>query len=258
MDHELIKFSSLTSAIIIGLIIGLRHSTDGDHIIAISTLAKEYKNIFKSLWIGVSWGLGHSTPLMILGVLILISKQAMMDIYNSISVYFEFGVAIMLVILGIQVFWKIYKGDFHTHSHEHDGLGHTHVHGSHQHDNENNNEHFHKKHGFFPELIPFFRVKSYVIGLIHGLAGSAAVMLAILPTTPNISTGIMFLLFFSIGTMISMSIMTIIMSIPFVFTESNRFTNPIISIFGILSIVLGVALGSDIAIGTNFTEFLWY
>ena len=52
----------------------------------------------------------------------------------------------MLVILGIQVFWKIYKGDFHTHSHEHDGLGHTHVHGSHQHDNENNNEHFHKKH----------------------------------------------------------------------------------------------------------------
>ena len=242
MDHELIKFSSLTSAIIIGLIIGLRHSTDGDHIIAISTLAKEYKNIFKSLWIGVSWGLGHSTPLMILGVLILISKQAMMDIYNSISVYFEFGVAIMLVILGIQVFWKIYKGDFHTHSH----------------DNENNNEHFHKKHGFFPELIPFFRVKSYVIGLIHGLAGSAAVMLAILPTTPNISTGIMFLLFFSIGTMISMSIMTIIMSIPFVFTESNRFTNPIISIFGILSIGLGVALGSDIAIGTNFTEFLWY
>ena len=151
MDHELIKFSGLTSAIIIGLIIGLRHSTDGDHIIAISTLAKEYKNIFKSLWIGVSWGLGHSTPLMILGVLILISKQAMMDIYNSISVYFEFGVAIMLVILGIQVFWKIYKGDFHTHSHEHDGLGHTHVHGSHQHDNENNNEHFHKKHGFFPE-----------------------------------------------------------------------------------------------------------
>ena len=89
MDHELIKFSSLTSAIIIGLIIGLRHSTDGDHIIAISTLAKEYKNIFKSLWIGVSWGLGHSTPLMILGVLILISKQAMMDIYNSISVYFD-------------------------------------------------------------------------------------------------------------------------------------------------------------------------
>ena len=103
-----------------------------------------------------------------------------------------------------------------------------------------------------------FRVKSYVIGLIHGLAGSAAIMLAILPTTPNLSTGILFLLFFSVGTIISMSIMTIIMSIPFVFTESNKFTSPIISIFGALSIGLGLALGSDIAMGTKFTEFLWY
>ena len=83
-------------------------------------------------------------------------------------------------------------------------------------------------------------------------------MLAILPTTPNLSTGILFLLFFSVGTIISMSIMTIIMSIPFVFTESNKFTSPIISIFGALSIGLGLALGSDIAMGTKFTEFLWY
>jgi len=257
MEHGLIEFSGIISAITIGLIIGLRHSTDADHIVAISTLARDYKNIYKSLWIGISWGLGHSTPLMILGILILLSKQAIMNFYESIAVYFELGVAIMLIILGIQVFWKIYKGAFHTHSHGHDGLDHTHIHGSHKHDLENFDQHYHKKHGFFPELFPFFRVKSYVIGMIHGLAGSAAVMLAILPITPNFITGVIFLMLFSIGTMISMSLMTIIMSVPFAFSNSNRITGPIISVFGILSIVLGLALGSDIAIGTNFTDYLW-
>ena len=72
MEHE-IAISGITSALFLGLIIGLRHSTDGDHVVAVSTMARDYKSVFRGLWVGVSWGLGHSTPLLLLGILIPVS-----------------------------------------------------------------------------------------------------------------------------------------------------------------------------------------
>mgnify|MGYP006159529651 CR=1 FL=1 len=259
MIADSIAFPGITSAILIGLIIGLRHSTDGDHIVAVSTMARDYKSIFKGLWIGVSWGLGHSTPLIVLGILILLFKKTVMDVYQSVAGFFEFGVAIMLVLLGLQVFWKIKHGEFHVHGHQHDNEDHKHLHGTHGHNNPAQDPHEETKHGLFPELIPFFRLKSYMIGLLHGLAGSSAVMLAILPTTPDFKSGVLFLIFFSIGTMISMAIFTVIISTPFAITsKSDRLSNIIISTAGLLSILLGLALGSDILFGTNMTGILWY
>jgi ABC-type nickel/cobalt efflux system permease component RcnA len=258
---ESIPLTGFGSALILGLIIGLRHSTDGDHIIAVATMARDYKSLFKGLWVGVSWGLGHSTPLLILGIIILLLKEAVLDFYESVATYFEFGVALMLIFLGLQVFWKIYKGEFHIHDHynEHDQEEHKHIHGSHAHEVEGDNAHNANKHGPFLISIPFFRLKSYIIGFIHGLAGSAAVMLAILPTTPNFMTGILFLLLFSIGTMISMALFTIVVSAPFVASAKSETTsNVIISIAGVLSIALGCALGSDILFKTDFTGILWY
>ena len=256
MEHEIIQISGIISALFLGIILGFYHSTDGDHVVAVSTMAKDYKNIFKSLWIGFSWGLGHSTPLIILGTLILILKEGLMNIYETVSIYFEFGVAIMLILLGAQVFWKLFNGSVHTHSHNHDGT-HTHLHGSHSHSDNSENGHHDENHPFL-SLFPFFRPKSFIIGLIHGMAGSAAVMLAILPTTPSIFTGFIFLLLFSVGTMLSMSILTIVLAFPFRFSNSDNLSNYIIGIFGFLSILLGMALGSDIAFNTNFTGFLWY
>ncbi len=256
MDHELIQFSGIISALFLGLIIGLVHSTDGDHIVAVSTMAKDYKNIIRSIWIGISWGLGHSAPLIILGTLILILKESLMNFYSSVAVFFEFGVALMLILLGLQVFWKLKKGAVHTHSHDH-GKGHTHLHASHSHLDRLPNDHHDERHPFLT-LFPFFRPKSFFIGLIHGMAGSAAVMLAILPTTPSIWTGFIFLLLFSVGTMMSMAIMTLILALPFRFTSSTSAGNYIIAFFGTITIVLGIALGADIALGTDFTGVLWY
>ena len=197
---------------------------------------------------------------LILGILILLVKQTVMDLYESISVFFEFGVAVMLLFLGLQVFWKMYRGQFHVHAHEHDGESHKHLHGSHQHEGDNSDSpHQENRHGFFPELIPFFRVKSYAIGIIHGLAGSAAVMLAILPTSKNFLSGFILLVSFSLGTMISMAVMTVVMSFPFVVSSrSDKIGNGLISIAGLLSIVLGMALGSDVIFETNLTGILWY
>jgi ABC-type nickel/cobalt efflux system permease component RcnA len=161
----------------------------------------------------------------------------------------------MLVLLGLQVFYKLFKGSVHIHSHEHDEA-HTHLHGSHDHNNDSI-DHHDQRHPLLT-MFPFFRPKSFVIGLIHGMAGSAAVMLAILPTTPSIFAGILFLILFSVGTMLSMAIMTIILALPFRYNSSEKISNYIIGFFGLLSVALGAALGSDIAIGTSFTDVLWY
>jgi ABC-type nickel/cobalt efflux system permease component RcnA len=258
MDHELIQFSGILSALFLGIILGLSHSTDGDHVVAVSTMARDYKNIMKSIWVGISWGLGHSTPLLILGILILIIKESLMSFYEKIAVYFEFGVAIMLILLGIQVFWKLRQGIFHTHSHDHDKNKHTHMHASHSHNDNQESEHYENEPHPLLTMFPFFRPKSFIIGLIHGMAGSAAVMLAILPTTPSLFTGLLFLLFFSFGTMMAMAMMTLVLAVPFKYTNSNKFGNYVVAVFGTLSILLGIALASDIGLGTSYTDVLWY
>ena len=259
MGQEAIQFSGFLSALFLGLIIGLRHSTDGDHVVAVSTMARDYRSVVKGLWVGVSWGLGHSTPLLRLGILILAIKQSVMDLYQSVAVVFEFGVALLLIFLGAQVFWKMYRGEFHVHEHEHDKAAHTHVHGSHGHADIVDTPHDHSRHGPFPEIFPFFRLKSYAIGVMHGLAGSAAVLLAILPTTPGFFVGFIFLLCFALGTMISMAVMTMVLSLPFALSaRPNRIGTIVMSIAGTLSVLLGLTLGSDILLGTTFTEYLWY
>lgn len=259
MGEETIRFTGIYSALIFGLIVGLRHSTDGDHVVAVSTMARDYRSVFKGLWIGVSWGLGHSTPLLFLGILILFMKNSLMDSYNAIAPVFELGVAVMLILLGLQVFWKIYRGQFHVHRHDHDGGEHKHLHGSHGHQNDSDIPHASSRHGIFPQLIPFFRLKSYAIGVVHGLAGSAAVLLVILPTTPDLFSGMIFLLFFSLGTMASMALMTVVLSLPFaISSKSNNLGNVIICIAGLLSVTLGLVLASDILLNTTFTEHLWY
>ena len=258
MEQEIIQFSGILSALFIGLLIGLKHSTDGDHIVAISTIVRDYKKIINAVWVGISWGIGHTIPLMILGTIILLLKENFLDLYMHIARYLECGVAIMVIILGLQVFWKLYKGSFHFHSHDHDGLSHTHIHGSHAHNTQAKDFHHGENHSFFMNFIPFLSTKSFFIGFVHGLAGSAAVLIAILPNTPNFFSGIIFLIFFAVGTVVAMAIMTIVLSLPFRYLKSSLIGNSLISVFGMLSIILGLSLGSDLTLGTHFTEFLWY
>ncbi len=259
MEHEVLEISGVFSAILVGFLLGLRHSIDGDHIVAISTLSRDFNKYIKNLWIGISWGLGHSTPLILIGISVLLFKDIFYDIYEPISLYFEILVSVMWIVLGIQVFWKLYKGNLHIHIHDHDGVSHTHLHSNHMHDQKSNEHKTDHGHNFFSDYMPFFRQKSYLIGFVHGLAGSAAVLLAILPTSPTFTSGILYLFFFCIGTIISMSFMTLLFSAPFrVKSDSRIFENSLISLAGTLSVILGLMLGSDLIFGSEFTSFLWY
>ena len=232
--------SGALAAILLGFLLGLKHATDADHVIAISTVVKEYKNAFKGLWIGISWGLGHTAPLIILGFIILISKDSVMDFYEDIAHYFELGVAVMLILLGLQVYWNLRRSTLHVHDHAHDGSSHLHIHGTH---GSADPEYIEENHSIFSFGNPTFRIKSFVIGMIHGLAGSAAVMLALLLTIDSTIVGLTYLILFGVGTILSMSIITIALSVPFALSTNHQRLNTGVSLIaGSGSVLFGLYL----------------
>ena len=245
--------SGALAALVLGFLLGLRHATDADHVVAVSTIATEYRNAWRGIWVGASWGLGHTTPLLIVGVVILMFKSVVLDRYETVAPFFEFGVGIMLVLLGAQVFWNIKRGKMHVHRHEHDDDPHLHIHGTH---GSNEADDVEEDHGFFRPGKPFFRFKSYMIGIVHGLAGSAAVMLILLPSITSFWAGIGFILLFGLGTIISMGVITLLIGIPFSISgTSGRLNRMVAGVAGGASLVFGIALMSDIALGTALIPF---
>tara|TARA_B110000116_G_scaffold145161_1_gene125751 strand:- start:3889 stop:4668 length:780 start_codon:yes stop_codon:yes gene_type:complete len=243
----------LAAAIVLGFLLGLKHATDADHVVAVATIVNDSKNIRRGLWIGASWGIGHTTPLLVIGILILLFKEVLLAQYERVEHVFEFGVGIMLVFLGLQVYWNLRKSQLHAHEHDHDDGRHVHIHATHD-----STEDLHEKadHGFLHFGKPVFRVKSFVIGMVHGLAGSAAVMLALLPTISSFWIGVLYLILFGVGTVLSMSLITLLLGIPFALTgSSKKLYASVTGIAGTVSIVFGVALMSDIAYGTSLLPF---
>ena len=245
--------SGYLAALALGFLLGLKHATDADHVVAVSTIATEYRNAWRGIWVGGSWGLGHTTPLLLVGVIILIFKSVVLERYETVAPYFEFGVGIMLVLLGAQVFWNLKRGRLHVHRHEHDDDPHLHIHGTHS---PAESAEVEEKHGFFRPGKPFFRVKSYMIGVVHGLAGSAAVMLVLLPTISSFWVGIGYIILFGVGTIVSMGIITVLLGIPFSISGSfGRVNSMVAGVAGVASLAFGVGLMSDIAFGTAIMPF---
>ena len=239
--------SSALVALSLGLLLGLRHATDADHVVAIATIVSEYRNAWRGIWVGASWGLGHTTPLLIVGTAVLFLKGTVAEQYDRVSPYLEFGVGIMLVFLGMQVFWTLRRRRFHLHEHLEEVNPHVHLHG-HQTEMEPVEE---ADHGFFRPGKPFFRLKSYLIGTVHGLAGSAAVMLVVLATDEVTSfwVGIFYILIFGVGTIISMGALTLLMGIPFAVSgQFQRLNAAIAGVAGTGSIVFGVFLMYRLAV----------
>jgi ABC-type nickel/cobalt efflux system permease component RcnA len=234
----------------LGLLLGLKHATDADHVVAISTIVSEYRNAWRGIWVGASWGLGHTTPLLALGTLILLLRGSFMDRYSDAAPYLEFLVGIMLVFLGLQVFWNLRKKRLHLHEHLEEEHPHAHIH-AHAPGEETADSRREGIHHFFSPGKPFFRLKSYVIGIVHGLAGSAAVMLAVLASDAisNFWVGIWYILLFGVGTILSMSLITLVLGIPFAVTgQYERINRTVAGVAGTASIAFGVFLMYDLAV----------
>ena len=236
----------LNTALLLGLFLGFKHATEADHVVAVSTIVSENKNPLRGIWVGVSWGLGHTTPLLLVGVAILLLKTPLPESYSLIL---EFGVGIMLVALGLQVFWSLRRREIHVHTHRHGEETHLHFH---SHLPESSGQ---EHHGLMNIGKPEFRLKSYAIGVMHGLAGSAAITLLVLSTIEGFWRGMAYLLAFGVGTIVGMGALTLLLGVPFAFSRnSERGIRFIKGVAGTGSIVFGVLLMAGIGPANTFSS----
>jgi len=232
MEEQLAELG-LLAALVLGILLGSKHSLDPDHVVAVSTIVSEYRNPLRSFWVGISWGLGHTTTLLILGIVIIALR---LTIPERMALAFEFAVGVMLVGLGIQVIYSFRKKKVHQHAHGHEEEAHHHFH-SHSKSPEHVPEH-HNTHGIGK---PFLRRKSYLIGLVHGVAGSAALALLVLASIESPLAGMAYILLFGLGSVISMGIMTMIIGLPFMISTGRlpNLDRTVQFVVGSLSILFG-------------------
>jgi sulfite exporter TauE/SafE len=213
----------------VGLILGVRHALDADHVVAVSTIVSKNKNLFKSSLLGAAWGLGHTSTLLLVGLVVLIFK---LSIPTKIALSMEFAVGIVLVILGLSVTKEFFLDKIHLHPHEHKSSIHLHLH---SHKARPNHSH---EHQMKPEH------KTFIIGMIHGLAGSAALMLLVLTTVSTLYQGILYILIFGLGSILGMVVISTIISLPFTYTTAkfDELNYRLRLTAGFISILLGIAI----------------
>ncbi len=219
---------SAVAVLLIGFVFGLYHAIEADHLAAVSAIVSEHKNILTASIIGGFWGLGHTISLFIVGALVIFVK---FQISESTEGILEGIVGVMLVILGLNAVRKIFSAEkVHTHTHEHNGVEHSHPH---THANEASETSHHR-----------FAPRSIVVGMIHGLAGSAGLMLLVLPTIPSPAVALLYIAIFGIGSIAGMMIMSIFMGLPlYVTAERYGVLNKVIrGAAGAFSLVWGILL----------------
>ncbi len=211
-----------------GFILGLKHALDADHVVAVSTIVSQTKSLRKSSVFGLLWGVGHTTTLFLVGFFILTLKLV---IPVKLALSFEFLVGIVLVIMGADILIKIRREKLHLHKHEHNNKAHVHLH---KHKETNEHHHHHK---------------SFIVGMIHGLAGSAALVLLVLSTVKSTSQGLLFILIFGVGSIAGMFVTSAIVGLPFVLTSKfDRINEGVKIAAGTISIILGLTIIYEIGV----------
>ncbi len=234
-ELEETKSVSAMAILGLGLVIGLRHALDTDHLAAVSTIVSERKNLFSSLLIGGLWGLGHTVSLLIAGIAVIFLNLKIEKYEKPL----EFCVALMLIGLGLNVLIKLARGG-RLHFHEHEHGGHRHVH-PHIHDGKPEPEP-HTHHGLKLSFRPM------VIGLVHGLAGSAALMLAVLATIKSTALAFGYIVIFGIGSIGGMMIMSLVLSLPLHLTAASftRTNMAVRALAGVFSLGFGLFMAYEI------------
>ena len=227
---------SLAAVLSIGLVFGLKHATEVDHVVAISTIVSRHKNVFRSAVVGALWGAGHTVSLPIVGVIVLLLRVA---IPERVSGWLEFGVALMIISLGVSALWRATRtnSEVHVHQHSHDGLSHTHVHF-----HEDENKHNPKTAAAHSHAVSRIGWKPVLIGMMHGLAGSGALTLLVLTQISSALLGLLYVATFGVGSILGMLLMSGLIGLPFAFTSGrlNHIHQGLQTVAAVFSICFGV------------------
>jgi high-affinity nickel permease len=212
----------------VGFLLGLRHALDSDHLAAVSTVLAERPSLLASGAVGLWWGIGHTLTLLLVGSIVLAWE---LHIPAGFELIAESGVALLLIVLGGTLALKLYRERWHVHSHfHHDGQPHVHFH-SHQQQEDHRHRHWMAQ-----------SIRPLCIGMAHGLAGSAAVILIILATTKEMGAGLLSILVFGVGSIVGMMVIGLTISVPVIYSRSisQRLFGAVQGLASLASVSVGV------------------
>ncbi len=217
----------------LGFLLGMQHALEVDHIAAVSTIAARRSGVADIVKHGLTWGLGHTLTLFLFAGLALVIGHS---IPEQIAQPLEGAVGFMLVALGGHLLWRLWRDRVHVHVHQHgDGVRHLHLH-SHadrlSHDAPTAHRH---EHGF--------RWRTLLVGLMHGMAGSAALLVLAVSQAPSPAQGLLYVALFGLGSMVGMGALSAVIAVPVVIsarslTTANRLLQGAV---GVLTIAIGVS-----------------
>lgn len=218
----------------LGFIIGLQHAFEADHLAAVATLASRHGRASDILKHGLTWGLGHTLTLLGLGGAAFVLGSAIPD---RLAELLEFAVGLMLLLLGAHLLWRLWRARVHVHVHQHGSGGrHLHLHG-HEGAQLSSTAPGHAHAGIG------FRWRTLLVGFMHGMAGSAALLLLAMSKVKDPARGVAYILVFGLGSMVGMGALSALIAVPL--TLSARFigwaNRGLQMVIGTCTIGLGVA-----------------
>jgi ABC-type nickel/cobalt efflux system permease component RcnA len=254
--------TSLLAVTLLGFFLGMRHATDPDHVIAVTTIVSRHGSPARAAVIGTLWGIGHTLTILVVGACIVLLGWV---IPPRVGLSLELSVGVMLIALGVLNLRGVLggatmaaalqdpaAGRIHTHAHAHGDYLHTHPH-----------QHQPEAHPHRPEDTPLARLdrllgglalydalRPLIVGIIHGLAGSAAVALLVLTAIGNSGWSVVYLLVFGLGTIIGMMLITVGLAWPLV-GASRRFAHlprRMRVASGVISVITGLAIAYQIGV----------
>jgi hypothetical protein len=223
------------SVLLLGFLLGIRHATDPDHLVAVATLSVRHHSLVQSLRHGVAWGVGHTVVLVVVGSVVLALGAS---IPHGVATALELVVAGMLIALGVDVLRRFFRERIHVHVHTHEpGIRHLHAH---SHIVGNPHPAAHHEHAHVGRL-PW---RALAIGMTHGMAGSASLTVLSLGAVQSWKTGVAFIVLFGAGSIIGMATLSMAIAIPLRITSVHvsRMFNAFAVTIGCLSCALGLVM----------------
>lgn len=223
----------MTSILILGFLIGIRHAFEPDHLAAVTAMATGKTSLRQTLRQGAVWGLGHTTTLFLVCGAVIYMETAISDFAARMM---EAAVGVLLVGLGAEVIRRMIRDRIHFHAHRHaDGEAHFHAH-SHKHDPQqavHPRTHDHDHRQGFP-------LRFFVVGLMHGMAGSAALAVMTAQTTASPWLALGYVALFGVGSMAGMALFSAAISLPLRGARSLTWAhNGLQAVIGCLTVGLG-------------------
>ena len=228
------------SVMFLGFLIGMQHAMEADHVAAVASLVTRNRSLIETIRQGIAWGTGHALTLFLFGGFVLVMDKLVPE---RIAQGLELAVGFMLVLLGADVLRRLIRERFHFHTHRHGDTLHFHAHSHKSGQAHADDPHKHEHPGTFP-------LRALFVGMMHGMAGSAALIILALNTVSSITQGIAYIALFGVGSILGMAILAAVISLPLRYSPRGMTWahNGLKVAVGIITIGLGCILIYELGI----------